>query len=283
MNDLTLVVADRVLHQLGCGPTPESAAYTCPRCRTAHLTITSNGAGPTFTCQDCGDQSDRLQIAADGLPNGRSPKADYVVTVEVLRDKLKLPELERIVKHGRRGNSYELHLKGGRVVALGAIDGLISQAKFRAAFIPQVRRNPPRHKPADWDDVVEMIEQIAEERDAVVTDEDEAAGWIAGYTAQAPVLRGVDTADSEQLYDLLGAGRGRLPPFFDRDGRLHLRLEDLVQWLGRQGGVYITSTALSTRLSQLDFERKRIGARWGGDLRRAWYVISPANLESDLR
>jgi len=287
---LTLVVADRILHQLGCGPTTDTAAYTCPRCRTAHLTITANGAGPTLTCPGCGELSAYLQTCTKlpsgrvaGVPGDGHPFGDNVDVLQILRDRLKCPELERIVKHGRRGNSYELHLKGGRVVALGAIDVLISQAKFRAAFIPQVRRNPPRHKPVEWDDVVEMIEQLAEERDAVATIEDETIGWIAGYLGRSSVTRGIDTSNTAAMFELLDDARGDLPPFFDCEGRLHIRLEGVVQWLGRMAGVRVSTTELSARLSALDFERVRLAKRKGDDLRRAWVSISPAGFESDLR
>lgn len=280
---LTLESIDRVLRQLGCGPTPESAAYTCVKCRTEHLTITSNGAGPIVTCADCGDLGAYLETVADGLPNGRGAKGAHVDVLEVLRDDLGIPELERVDKHGRMGSNYTLHLTDGRRIEIGSVATLLSQAKFRAAVLPQLRRSPKRQKQAKWDEIIDRIEAFAEERDTVATVEDETRGWLAGYLAHAAVISAVDTGDSATVHDLIGGSRGGLPPFFDREGRLHVRLEPVVQWLGRMAGVRVTAPELSMRLARMDFTRVRLTGGKGEDTRRARVWVSPADFERGLR
>jgi len=283
MTRLTLEAVDRVLRQLGCGPTAESAAYTCVRCRTAHLVITANGAGPVVTCPDCGDMGPYLETVAHGLPNGRGPKGEHVDVLEVLRDDLGIPELERIDKHGRMGSNYTLHLTDGRRIEIGSVVTLLSQAKFRAAVLPQLRRSPKRQKQAKWDEIVDRIEAFAEERDTVATLDDETRGWLAGYLAHAAVTSAVDTGNSATLHDLIGGSRGGLPPFFDREGSLHVRLEPVVQWLGRMAGVRVTTPELSNRLARMDFARVRLTGTKDDDTRRARVWVSPAAFERGLR
>jgi hypothetical protein len=269
----------RILKEQGCGPTPEKQMYTCPRCKTAALNITQNGAGPVF---QCADGCVGIDATLEAIASLAVPKGAHVDTIEVLRGKLNLPELERIVKHGRGGSSYNLHLNDGRVITIGSIAILAAQAKFRTVFLPQVRRNPPRYKPSDWDDIVEQIEQAAEERDAVATQADETMSWIAGSLHTNKLRRNINLTSSSDMFELLGPGAAGKPPFFDQDGRLHLRLEHMLEWLGRFGGIRVTMPELSARLSELDFERTQHAARHGDVTRKARYWVSPAGIEDRL-
>jgi hypothetical protein len=264
----------RLLAQLGC--TSDDEPPRCPLCKTAELTITANGSGPHLTCaRGCGHIGAYLQTIAS-LPGG--PKGEHVDKLAVLRDKLALPELRRVVKHGRRGDEYELHLEDGAVVELGPVAVILTQNLFRAAFLPQVRRNPPRYKPAVWDQISELIEQAAEEIETA-TGSEETIGWLMGYLRQQTIKRGVDLGDPAELYPVLKASHD---VFADRDGCLHLRLAPFVQWLNRMAGVRVTVPALSTRLTALGFRRAQHAARQGEQTTRGRYWTSPPDLESTL-
>lgn len=274
---LTYEAAERTLRQQGC--LTNDLLTLCPSCRQPGLIFEPDNGEPRLECpHGCNAAATVLTLSTMSMPRG-----PFVDRVEVLRQKLNLPELQRVVKHGRLGDAYELHLDDGKIIEIGNVIVLMTQSKFRAAFMPQARRNPPRYKTAEWDDVAELVEQVAEEFDEVASTAEETAGWIRGYLPSATVRRGVDTANAATLYDLLGAANGDLPAFFDREGRLHLRLEQLVRWLGRIGGVRVTAPELSTRLSRLGFKGNRLAARSGEEIRRARYWVSPPNFEETLR
>lgn len=278
MSALTIEDAQRVLQMHGCWPAEPGERPTCPRCRNAKLTISQNGVGPTFHCDaNCDGIGAWLEVAASvPLPGG--PNVDPVV---VLREKLNLPELTKVVKHGRGGSAYNLHLDDGRVIAIGSIATLANQAKFRTAFLPQVRRSPPRYKVPEWDAIVEQIEQAAEERDAVATQADETMSWVFGSLMTGRLKRNVNVDNSAEMFDLLVTGSGGRPSFFDQSGRLHLRLEHMIEWLGRIS-VRVTMPELSARLSELDFERVQHAARRGDEIRKARYWVSPTGIEDRL-
>lgn len=274
---LTLESAQRALRQIGCAPATEGGDWLCPRCGAATLTISQNGAGPRL---ECAGGCDGIGGYLEAVASLKMPKGEHVDKREIVRDKLGLPELEGIRKDGRLGEHYSLRLKGGRIVAIGGVDALISQAKFRAAFLPQLRRLPPRHKPADWDAIVELMEQIAEERDTVASAEEEALTWLAGWLHHASVPV-VDIADSAQLWDALA---GPTPALRTTDGRLCLRLSELLLWIGRRTTERVTQRELSMRLARLGFTRPddggQLAARRGAETRRARYWISPAGFEA---
>lgn len=280
---LTLEAADRALLSQGCGPTAEQGSYTCPICKpcgiASALTIHVNGDGPAFSCANgCDGVYGVLQTIA----SLSTPKGERVDDLAVLRDKLRAPEIKRVIKHGRHGTAYIFELDDGRQVEFDGIGAITSQPRFRAAFLPQMRRNPPRFKTSDWDDVAELIERVAEERDSVATTEDETTGWLAGYVEQASVQRNVDIGNAAEMFTLLGAQRGQLPALIDQQGRLHVRLGELVLWLDRRGGARVTAPQLSARLSRLGFERVRHAARNGDQLRRAWYAVSPPRFVDEV-
>lgn len=275
--------AERILREIGCAPEGEGSLGTCPVCRSAPLNISQNGNGPHFDCADGCDGIGAFLLGVASAPGAdSSEEPDVPALLTLLRKRLALPELVEIVKHGRHGNSYILHLTGGRTVSIAGVTALLSQVRFRSAYLPQVRRNLPRFKAAGWDEIVEAIEQVAQERDAVATPEDETRGWLAGHLAHATVMREVDTGSAARMFSLLGK-RGSPPPFFDREGRLHVRLEPVVEYLGRFGGARVTTPELSTRLSQLGFDGRRLAARQGEEVRRARYWVSSPGFEDTLR
>ena len=271
---ISLEDAIRILREQGC-----TDPYTCPRCRTNPLTITQNGTGPVFACTGGCEAVDAWLEATNIITIAKGPHVDIL---EIVRGKLNLPELTKIVKHGRTGSAYNLHLDGDRIVSIGSITTLTSQAKFRQVFLPQVRRNPPRYKTPEWDEIVEQIEQIAEERDAVATMSEETISWISAAVTGNAVRRNVNTDNSREMFVLLAPGREGRPPFFDTTGRLHLRLEHIVQWLGRMSGLRVTQPELSARLSELDFERVQHAARSGEKTHKARYWASPPGFEDRL-
>lgn len=232
-------------------------AARCPACGIDDaLTITEDAFGnATLDCDhDTPDQIERaLRKGLARLQKLDGDPLDYV------RDILDEPDLKEIVKHGRGGASYILHYTDESTVELGNVSILLSQAKFKAAYLPQRRRMPTRHtlKEAQWIRLIEAIERAAIERDTVTGDADEARGWISRYLRSNREIT-VNTTDSEGLYDFLTPDAG---PFRDQDGHLHIRLGDLAAWVNQVGGGRITSRELSTRLSELHFEQAQPSAR----------------------
>lgn len=275
---LTTNDVKRLLAQLGCTGEGDAPAH-CPMCKTARLTITANGAGPHLTCSNGCDHIDAYLQTVAVMPMPRGPHVDKLA---VLRDKLGLPELERIVKIGTQGSAYELHLHGrDEPVELGPIGNIISQPKFRAAFLPQVRRNPPvRYKADVWDQIAELIEQAAEEH-GIATEHEEMIGWLLAYlpTTALESHRGVDMAQPAMLFAQL---KSTAPAFVDMEHCLHLRLQPFIQWLGRMTGVRVTLRELSGRLSAMGFERQQHAARNGTDTRNGRYWRSPQGFEETL-
>ena len=275
MTTPTLEELMSALRSVGCAP--EGGPMICPRCRTSGLTLTLNGTGaPRVTCST--EACDGPAYLAT-IPNIANIGGENVDKLAHVREKLRLPELDRIVKHGRHGDSYRMHLSDGRVIDIGSIIVLTTQAQFQRAFLTQVRRNPPYYKPADWRAVAEAFEQAAEEVDEVATADEETAGWLEAWLPSANARRDVDVAQADTLYELLGTGRGGVPAFYDTQGRLYVKLDPIVAWLGRMGGVRVTVPELSTRLLAAGFTRARLAARQGEETHRGRYWVSPPGLD----
>lgn len=262
---LTMDTAWEALEHVSC-VSPDGDPL-CPTCK-GDLALRRNGGEPRAVCSDCGDVTGVLQVvAAQPVPKG--PAVDKLA---VLRTRLKLPELTRVVKHGKLGTNYVLYLLDGREVDIGNVVSLTTQAKFRAAFLPQVGHNPPRYKPGEWDDIAELIEQLSDQRETS-SDAEETIGWVLAATNGQ--LRTVDTASSSTMFDLLGE---REPSAFaDLDRAVHIRLAALQTWLSRQGGVRMPATELGGRLSRVGFEAVQISARGGepSTVRKARYWKCP--------
>ncbi len=266
---LTLEQALATLRIVGCAP--EGGPMLCPMCRKPGLVVAPNGDGPHVECEAGCDALTYLGAAATQAV----PRGPHVDQIAVLRERFALPELERIVKHGRHGESYEMHLSDGRTVDIGSIVVLTTQVQFRRAFLTQVRRNPPRYKPGEWDAITETFEQAAEEVDEVATADEETLGWIESWLPAANARRDVDIGRPETLHELLGTGRGGISAFYDTSGRLYLKLDSVVGWLNRMGGARVTVPELSTRLLGAGFTRARLAARQGEEIHRGRYWVSP--------
>lgn len=278
MSALTLEDGLAMLRQHGCAPTDDRPTWLCPRCRTGDLNVSQNGGAPGFTCggpRGCDDVGTWLtEMLKHSQGKDRATRGPHVDHVEVLRHHLQLPELQRIVKDGRRGENYQLVLQDGRVIAIGGVAVLTNQTRFRNAVLPQLRRLPPRLKPAQWDDVAEHTEQAAEERDTIASAEEEAVEWIADWLRRSSVPT-VDLGDAEQLFDLLASPpRALVTP----DGRLCLRLPELLRWIAQRTAERISTREMSTRLAALGFTKPSDGgqlqARRGSEIRKARYWIS---------
>lgn len=264
------------LRMVGCAP--EGGPMICPRCREPTLTLTLNGTGgPNVSCStpDCHGAAYLMSAATIAVVGGPG----LVDGIAQIREKLMLPELDRIVKHGRHGESYKMHLADGRVIDIGSVTVLTTQIQFRRVFLTQVRRNPPRYKPGEWDKIAEAIEQAAEEIDEIATAQEETMGWIEAWLPAANARRDVDVSQSEKLYELLGAGRGGVAAFYDTAGRLYLKLDAITGWLNRMGHGHVSTPDLSTRLSEAGFTRARLAARQGEEVHKGRYWISPGRFD----
>ena len=249
-------------------------ACSCPVCDgLMTLTVTTNGAGAHVECSaGCHEQA---ILGAVRIGLRMAQQGGTHSPLRLVRDRLALPGVERIVKRGKLGDSYELRMADGQVIELGNAAALLNQATVRARLLPQMRRLPPWIKGREWDAVVEAIEQAAEEIDNVATDAEETRAWLVAWLRQARYPT-IDTADTAALYEALGSPP---PAFCDQDGRLHVQLGDLATWINRFTGTRVTMRTLSARLAALDFERTQAAARHGGHVRNRRYWASPEAFE----
>lgn len=262
---LTVDSAWTALHHTGC-VTPDGDPL-CPLCRGQIATIDPNGGeGPRITCPaGCTGIEAHLQTVA----SMKTPKGEHVDRIAVLRTKLRLAELVKVVKHGAMGDKYVMHLMDGRDIDIGNVVALTTQSKFRAAFLPQAGRNPPRYKLGEWDDIAELIEQASQQIETS-SDREETCGWVLAASS-GQLQRNVDIEDSGQMFDLLGQ---REPPtFVTIDGVLHIRLAALQQWLTRQNGTRLPAAELGGRLSTVGLRPVQLAARGGSPsvVRKARY------------
>ena len=280
---ITLEDGLTALREVGCRPTDDHAAWLCPRCRVAELTIAQNGAGPHFDCAgECGDLGAYLATTRSTACPAAAPTGDHVDEIEVVRDKLKLPELERIVKDGRLGDHYSFVLTDGRSVAIGPVSTLTSQAKFRNAFLPQMRAAGATLQGV----------RLGRRRRA-----DRESRRRAGHDRHS--RRGGDGLDRRLGCRRRGPPRSTSPTsrrsgtcsparrraFRTTDGRLYLRIDELKQWIDRHLNERVTQQELSLRLARLGFTRPDDGGqvtayRAGEKKRQSRYWISPPDFEA---
>lgn len=270
---ISVADAERALQGLGYASS-DDGHWTCPSC-DGHLAlhVTQNGNGAHLECAAaCAPEF--IAGALHGELRRLEVEANKTTTIADIRTVLDLPELRRIVKHGRGGARYVFELANGREFEFeGGIDQMLKPAQFKARFIAGVRRGYVLPRGMKHEDLVAAVEGVAEELDTVDTTDDETRAWIAGCLEHTPG-RLVDLADSEVRWDAL-----RCEAFLDTNHRIHLRLTALAKYVSRQVGRRVTQPELTSRLSKLGFEGEQLAARRGKETcsRRLW--VSPPGFE----
>lgn len=264
------------LARLGARLTLDGSPSLCPACGEKSLTVHENGNGYEPLCATGGCAGPPVLMIAS--------MAEHKVVGEPLdqvRDGLELPEIARVVKHGR-GHAYVLHLENGTQVDLGSTADLFVRRRMEAAILATARHMIPAAPAAKHRELVKRIEQAAEQIDNVLSAEEETLGLIAEFTHARRATRNVDLNDKHELYGVLEEGY----PFYDLDGRLYLRLEDLTGWLNRMSGQRFTRQELSGRLARIGFTKPddggQLAARRGDKTRSRRLWISPPNFEARL-
>jgi hypothetical protein len=104
------------------------------------------------------DEADHVERVVAAREEGRE--------LDLIRRELPLDSVERIIKRGRTDARYYLVI-GGEEIAVGTLTDLTNWRKFRATLGDQIKRlvGPSRRRADEWDRLVDLALQIAEEQD----------------------------------------------------------------------------------------------------------------------
>lgn len=196
--------------------------------------------------------------------------------LDFLRRRLRLP-IASIAKLGTDLDAeFDLKLDDDATVRLGTAGDVLMQNRARAAIAASAAKVVPRLKPAEWDQVVAAILQIAVTIDTHATTNSETRGWLAAFVRAAGTR--VDDDDREQFADALAdetASRALIA-----NGRLYVQLGAFEAWVNHSRRESISASQLATRLVRLGFTNHREQVRRPAGpqaRRRLWH--SPAGFD----
>lgn len=203
--------------------------------------------------------------------------------------------LSAVLRVGAQRTRWSVTVNRGAdeyVVELGTTTEFGSRAKFRRAVFESTGCwLPPGVAGTDWDRLTSALHAASELRDHDSSARSEALAWVAHYLESGPGLDRdtIDLLDRESLARMLGApspdkpgGRDgfRRPCFDDTDGRLHVRIESLVQhvttFLART-----TRVDLAAHLAALDFTNVQHSARSGDRVFKGRFWQSPPGFDPE--
>ena len=203
-----------------------------------------------------------------------SATGEKVEPLDFLRERLRLSQLERVVRQGQDAQAVDLELRGGITVRLGRGRDVLEPRKLRGAIYEQAGVVIPRMKGDQHDKLAEVIYEAAEVRDAALSEAEQTCGWLNSYLSRGWVPEGrLDPDDRETLVDLLGPP-GEAWTFRGADERLYVRLQPLAKHV-QLNAARTTQQDLATRLGRLGFERKQLTVRDGDRTLKARYWVSP--------
>jgi hypothetical protein len=183
--------------------------------------------------------------------------ADKSDLIGALKRALKI-EIQKVVKHGGTGGTFELQLADGRKVDLGDAAAVLSQRLVRAAVADATTDVIPAMKAAVWDRVAAAIFKAAgpapiEE----APEQDEARWYVSSYFAHCPIID-IDERDRAALTKTIREAQegGRTTPLKNQDGRLMIHLGGLLYHIRLQHGVLLSFREVAKRLRKLGFTRR---------------------------
>lgn len=194
----------------------------------------------------------RSSEALEGADAG--DKSDLI---GALKRALKI-EIQKVVKHGGTGGTFELQLADGRKVDLGDAAAVLSQRLVRAAVADATTDVIPAMKAAVWDRVAGAIFKAAGPAPIEEAPEQDEARWYVGsYFAHCPIIE-IDERDRAALTKIIREAQegGRTTPFKNQDGRLMIHLGGLLYHIRLQHGVLLSFREVAKRLRKLGFTRR---------------------------
>lgn len=202
--------------------------------------------------------------------DGANKSQKEVDPLEHARNRLRLPELRRVIQRGRSDALFDLELDGEKLIPVGTMKDLEDPAKVRPAIaesLPPDQLPPPRYTREKWDPVFECLCALRELVESEATPDDVTRGWLGRYTREREMTR--DLSDPEERREAVTgstaiAGAG-VDPFW-AGGCLYLYLSDFEAFVKRQLRHNVSLRDLSARLERLGFEA--VVVRDPGDDRR---------------
>jgi hypothetical protein len=188
-------------------------------------------------------------------------------TLQWIRDKLKVPEIEGFEREGTDPVVYRIKLKG-RTVEIGRASDVRMQHRFRDAIYDATGRWPEliegtRGKAGSakkarklWEKLTEAMYRIAKPID--VGEGDEGQATAALVTRYVSTLRNGYRVTESDISEFVG---GVLDHFRKRGaivggGRLYVSIADLTEFANRYGQTPITMQMLARRMSRIGFEKE---------------------------
>jgi hypothetical protein len=193
------------------------------------------------------------------------------VTISLFGRVLGGPEVKELVQHGRDPDRarFVIHLADGREVALGGIDALTSQTKFRNSFAVVTGHLAKRVKAEKWDSVVQALLNAA----TVNEDDDDTRvamilSWIDGY-----VGHGISTdRDMAAL---------QADPF-EFDGYVWVHIPSFITWLRRVKQERLPEPDVKLLIKEAGFEHRRVNhpkPQGEGRTQRSYWRLPKSMLE----
>jgi len=190
--------------------------------------------------------------------DGANKLARDVYPLEHARDRLRLPELCRVIQRGRSDALFDLELEGGELIPIGTMKDLEDPAKVRPAIaesLPPEQLPPPRYTREKWDPIYECLCALRELVESETTPDDVTRGWLARYVRERPMPTR-DLSDLEERREAVSGGAltgGGVDPFLAGDC-MYLYLSDFEAFVKRQLRHNVSLRDLSARLERLGFE-----------------------------
>lgn len=224
------------------------------------------------------DELARLRAENAALKAARaSGSPDATETLQLARELLGQPKLQRVVKSGASNAVYDLEMTGGKRIPIGNYDDLLTFRKVRRAIGDAGYGLIPYYGAKEFHEKVgTALDSIVEvEDDSGFTEAEEARTWIASFVADTPT-KPVAMDDPEQLATWLDEHS-----FRGDDDRLYVGLEPLVRHVKQRVGTRVTTREVAARLGRLGFKNRRLSARVGAKVEKGRYWISPPGFDPD--
>jgi len=209
----------------------------------------------------------------------RDADGNTVVLKEPLqqaRNRLNLPDLNRVVKRSRNDSTYAIELGDGTVIEVGSSRDLMDPRKVEAAVADATGVAIPYYAGKTFRPVAAALLAIAELEDTGAGIDDVTRGWLRrfygklGFTADDPVVggRAFDLEDPADRAEVVGA-KGYdadlrlcegLDAFRDTGRALYVHLERFEHYMRHIERVPTSQRDLTRRLHRLGFEWQRVYA-----------------------
>jgi hypothetical protein len=226
------------------------------------------------------DEFERARRAKrSGVAHFTDEDGAQIEPLEFARRKTKLPDLQRVVKHGESNALYDFELAGGERIEIGKSGDLLNPRKVDAALADS-GVVIPYWGPKEWRPIAAALLAIAEVEDTGSTQSEETADWLASFARGHLATREVDVESADDLVRVLEDPENQ-PAFRGADGSLYVRLGPLMRHVLMQRGQKPSQLDVSARLGRLGFTKRQLSARSEGGVVKARYWRSPPGFDPE--